>query len=594
MPVQQESINRELYGILKSRGYRPDMYTSAGKKVAIPDEAEVFQFDFIKDGENYGKVTASIDGLHRLVLYYGADVASSPKSAEDGESFTHLLKHLKRFAKNKQLGFELSDQDDLEPDMAKREHTKSQGLNEAYYAMGKKASYSDNVPTTKIILQHTKQIEEGEQRYRNIAKIFVENANGERFLVPTNKPGLARVYARHIAEGGTPYDERGHHITSLCEEYGKMAGFVRATRNKQFNESAQKLVVEGISHYNSLRETLHKMSGKRGYTEYFNNYNPPLMEDEEQTDLSEMFMSSSLDPRIESVMPILSKLSKNITETAEIAEVKELEEWADSVTEGDVGVAEGEGNFEKAIGNLHGWYEQESSDPDTKLYNFDDQEGGYYAGGTIEHNLKTGQITIDFEDTSGQYGGEDIKQTFNSIGDAMNVLRQITTQHRYNSGKAPKHDTLASKSLAGPDDLYKTDRAGKKGTLTKDRMAGMKASSQYTMRGGPKGMLPEQGVEEGRKDRDDDLIGGRYTQDEWDQMVNRLKQLAHKQEAEKKAKQTQQKPEQKTDEGLDANQKSVNQLGPTEKITKSNPTRGKLVGANESTELVNIRKLSGL
>ena len=33
--------------------------------------------------------------------------------------------------------------------------------------------------------------------------------------------------------------------------------------------------------------------------------------------------------------------------------------------------------------------------------------------------------------------------------------------------------------------------AGKKGTLSKSRMDGMKASSAYTMRGGPKGVLPE-------------------------------------------------------------------------------------------------------
>ena len=44
------------------------------------------------------------------------------------------------------------------------------------------------------------------------------------------------------------------------------------------------------------------------------------------------------------------------------------------------------------------------------------------------------------------------------------------------------------------------------------------------------------------------------------------------------------KKEKEVDEGLDANQKRVGQLGPTEKITKSNPTRGKLVGANESVE----------
>lgn len=493
MPVQQESINRELYGILKSRGYRPDMYTSSGKKVAIPDEAEVFQFDFIKDGENYGKVTASIDGLHRLVLYYGADVASSPKSAEDGESFTHLLKHLKRFAKNKQLGFELSDQDDLEPDMAKREYTKSQGLNEGYYAMGKKASYSDNIPTTKIILQHNRQIEEGEQRYRNIAKIFVENANGERFLVPTNKPGLARVYARHIAEGGTPYDERGHHITSLCEEYSKMAGFVRATRNKQFNESAQKIVVEGINHYNSLRETLHKMSGKRGYTEYFSNYNPPLMEDEEQTDLSEMFMSSSLDPRIESVMPILSKLSKNITETAEIAEVKELEEWADSVTEGD-GQTEKQRYVQAAKDVLKG------ADPDhiQRVRNLD---------------------------------SEILRKHVSYAHDKLN-----SGEYKINRPNLEEQDVEEAESAA-----VRMFRALQREKEKRER------SERYAEKHFPVGKPKEQP-----------------------------------------------KPEQKTDEGLDINQKSVNQLGPTEKITKDNPTRGKLVGANESADISIIKKLSGL
>jgi hypothetical protein len=264
MPVNQESLNRELYGLLKSRGYRPDMYTSSGKKISIPDDAEVFQFDFVKGGKNYGKATVTIDGLHRLIVYYGDDIAGSPKASTDGESWTHLMQHLKRFAKMRQLGFQLSDQDDLEPDMAKRENTKLDGLNEGYYPMGKKASYSDNVPSTKIILQHSRQIEEGEQRFRNISKIFVENVNGERFLLPTNKPGLARVYARHISEGGTPYDERGLHITSLVEEYNKMAGFVRATRNKQFNESAQKLINEGVNHYNSSVSYTHLRAHETG------------------------------------------------------------------------------------------------------------------------------------------------------------------------------------------------------------------------------------------------------------------------------------------------------------------------------------------
>jgi len=335
MPANTESISRELYGLLKSKGYRPDMFSSSGKKVSIPEEADAFQFTFVKDDKEYGKVTVTVDGLHRLIVYYGDDVEKSPKAdSHDSISFNSLQKQLKRFAKTNRLGFELSDEDNLEHDMAKREHNKKDGLNEGYYPISKKASFSDSVPATKIILQHSKVMQEGDQRFRHIEKIFVENIQGERFLLPTIRPGIARVYARHISEGGTPYDERGTHITSLVEEYTKMAGFVRAVKNKQFNESAGRIISEGVNHYTKLKETLTRMSGKKGYREYFENYSPALMEDEHNQDLSEMFMQSSIDPRIEQVMPILGKLSKNINES-EIVQLKEFEDWLDTIIEGD-------------------------------------------------------------------------------------------------------------------------------------------------------------------------------------------------------------------------------------------------------------------
>jgi hypothetical protein len=227
--------------------------------------------------------------------------------------------------------------------MAKREHMKKQErISEGYYPMGKKASYNDNIPTVKIVIEHSRQIEEGEQRYRNVNRIFLENTQGERILAPTTKPGVAQVYARHLAEGGLPHDERWNHIVSLCEEYNKMSAFVRATRSNQFNESAQQLVNEGINHHQRLKESLSKMRGSRGYNSYFESYTPPLMEDEtEENNLNELFVQETLDPRIESVMPILNKLHKKV---AEMKEVDELSEWADSLTETEL--EEGDGGQE--------------------------------------------------------------------------------------------------------------------------------------------------------------------------------------------------------------------------------------------------------
>lgn len=329
--MAKKQLNDKLYGLLDSRGYKPDMYDSSGKKVAVPEEAELLQFSFIKDGEDYGRATVTIDGSHRLIVYYNDKIAQSPKAgSQDSQSWEQLMRHLRKFAINYQLGFERKDVDDLESDMAMRAHSKREGLAEGYHPMGKKQSYNDVIPETKIIIKHSKQMEEGEQRFRSVEKIFIETAQGERFLAPTNRPGIAQIYARHIAEGGRPSDERWNHINEMCEEYSKMAGFVRATKGKQFNESTEKLVNEGLNHYSKLRECLSKMRGKKGYHTYFESWTPTLQEDEVTEDLTDMFKSSSLDPRIESVMPILSKLSKNISET-KLAEVAELEEWAESM-----------------------------------------------------------------------------------------------------------------------------------------------------------------------------------------------------------------------------------------------------------------------
>jgi hypothetical protein len=796
MPKKQDSLNNDLFDLLQSRGYSPVLLNTAGKEIPVPEEAEVFQFQFEKDGKDYGTATVSIDGLRKLVVYFGDKIASSPKlDTADSESWYHLLRQIRRFAQKHQLSFETRNIDKLEYDMAKREHTKK--LDEGYYSAGKKASISDNTPTVKMRIQHTREIQEGEQRFRNIARIFVENNEGERFLIPTNKPGLARVFARHIAEGGTPYDDRGQHIGKIVEEYQHMAGFVRATRNGQFNESAQRLVNEGINHYQKLRESLHKMAGKRGYNEYFENWSAPLMEDEEQVDLSEMFMSSSLDPRIENVMPILSKLSKNITETAELSEVKELEEWADRVTEGDVSVAEG---YDPVESNYQQWEDilqkdgyrnpdvsgayalelvvghQRMSDPAevaSTIRNIltyvkqnrqvlgkavsdrttvkdaiidiknkfpqqyqaasqqpmlpiaenatqdrlgENQEWDVYTVVQGNKAVLQGSITATDENAAIQavyddprpYGYKSRAYAWIPFvkpkGSPLPVDLDIVYKKIMNSNLPDRTKDILTSMITGnhpggkdsPEKYYKTgnfspkvqqyiDKISQQGMAEGEGMLGrskydkryldkfdptevmnisddpeMKAhrttrqgslrtsKEDLTFAFGPPGeddtwvlefrngliatIYPqpnsdlnmdwfiggnhpdiedyvlkaysaaindlEEGLAEGRKDRDDDLIGGRYTQDEWDRMVNRLKQLAHKQEAEKKAKQAQPKPEQKTDESIGGPQQAAGQLDATSKVTvggkilgeplkSQQGLRGKLVGgANESVEQV--------
>lgn len=337
MAIDQESFNTRLYELLKVRGYDPVPKNSNNER-SNPQQADVFEFTFKKDGENYGKAWATIDQASQLKLYYDEEQAGSPPGKTKGldydDSWSGFLKHLKQWTLSKQLDFDLQDSDRLGDDMRQRDYYKmKEKMNEGYHPVNNKTSYSDSIPNVKIVIQHDKKLEEGDQRFRNIAKIYVENVDGERFLVPTTRPGIARVYGRHIAEGGTPYDERGRHITQIVEEYTKMAGFIRATKNGEFTESVQQLVTEGAKHHQSLKETLQKMQSHRGYNHYFESWTPTLMEDEHDPAIAEMFSKESIDPRIESVLPILNKLNKQVV--SEMSEVNEFAAWAEELTEGE-------------------------------------------------------------------------------------------------------------------------------------------------------------------------------------------------------------------------------------------------------------------
>lgn len=325
MPKSPKSINTDLYNLLDSRDFTVSMRASSGKSVPVPEEADVFEFDFQTGEQDYGSVTVTIDGLNDLIVYFGDSVSGGGNSGEEN-SWVQFVKQLKKFAMRHQLGFKLKDMDRLEKDMKFRDHTKK--LDEGYYG-NKHTSYSDSGPAAiKMILKHTKPIEEGDARYRYVERIFLENEQGERILVPSTKPSVGRAFARHLAEGGQYNDERWKHIADITEDIKKLGGFVRATRNTQFNESVQRVVTEATAHYKNLRETMKRLASGRGYNSYFESWTPTLMEDQDTASLTELFKHSTLDARIENALPVLGKLNIAITENTDIGV---FESWVDSI-----------------------------------------------------------------------------------------------------------------------------------------------------------------------------------------------------------------------------------------------------------------------
>jgi len=647
MALENKSFNVKLYKLLKSKGYEPVPLDSKNKRVQASQEADVIEFTFKKEGEDYGKAWVSIDDAQRVIVYYDDEQENSPSEVTPGvdydDTWTGFLTHLKNWSMRKQLDFELANKDRLGDDMRQRDyHKMKEKVSEGYHAMGRAKSYNDNVPDVKIVLQHSRNIEEGEQRYRNVAKIYLENSDGERILAPTNKPGVAQIYARHLAEGGQPHDERWNHLKGLCEEYNKMAGFVRATRNGEFTESAQKLVQEGINHYNKLRESLSKMRGSRGYNAYFESWSPPLMEDESDDTINELFVQETMDPRIESVMPILSRLRKNVVE---MNEVGMLESWADNVINEKLELGEyNDHEMADTKTDMRKTGDEVTSEHDEayaklkrmapELYNFIRNEAPMpidpiqtlqylrQSGGNAGQLLRMLKDHIK-QDTEKQYDkkhpslAESMKRFLETLVNEGLKDTGWMDKDEAEDGTVPafmrkkQYDDKMKDATGGPavrTAKNKPEDEIDENFISMDAQAVAEEDDAGQLKGGPIEAYGVHGVKSkqwrktfksqaafekwldknegnvevyGTRDLDESLDESSYPWlDHNDRPANKRDKSRDSEEALRK--EVSRKQEKKVEEDLDANQKRVGQLGPTEKVKNNNI--GKLVGANESTE----------
>jgi len=267
---------------------------------------------------------------NQLEIYFGDNLGRSMEG-DDKQSWYQFLEQMKQFATRNLLTFEISNLNRLKYTMQGMAAIK-EGLFEGYYGT-RKVSYSDQPKNARLVIRHSRDIAEGEARYRAIESLFVETAEGERFRVPSRSLTHGRMLARHVAEGGTPYDAFGQHINKIIAEMHTLSRFVRASRGRGFDGEAAALVEAAVRHYADLKAKAKQMIGHRGYREARDSFDPAQFTDSEVTveAIRDMFIEQTLDHRIEEALPVLARLKEMDTG---MKEIYEFENWADAVTEG--------------------------------------------------------------------------------------------------------------------------------------------------------------------------------------------------------------------------------------------------------------------
>lgn len=325
---QTNTVSQQLYDLLVSRDFEPIALDASGKPASDPGDSEIISFDYNTENRDYGTVVVSLDDENNLDVYFGDNLGRTME-ADDRSDWYDFLYLLRMFAKRNLLTFSLKNLSRLKYNMKTMAAVK-EGLFEGYYG-NRKISYSDQPQKTRLVIKHSKTLGEGDARYRYIESLFVENEAGERFKLPFTKLIGGRAMARHVAEGGNPYDLFGQHIVEMVNEMNTLASFVRAARHKNYNGEAAHMVESAVRHYNALKIKAKKMISRRGYQEARDSFDPAEISsiDEAVETVRELFVQQTLDPRVEQALPILAKIHQK-----PMKESESFMQWADLMAEG--------------------------------------------------------------------------------------------------------------------------------------------------------------------------------------------------------------------------------------------------------------------
>ena len=330
--ISIDTTRQKLFDLLVAKGFDVTTRDSHGKETADPKNADMFSFNYKVDDDTYGSVVLTISPDGELEVYYGDVLGKGMDTAHKNEWYDFLYQ-LRHFSKRHMLEFNLKHMNKLKYSM----QTMSQVQESKYYGF-KKTSYTKPTKEAKLKIKHSKPIDEeqGDQRYRNVASLYVETSEGERFKLPFKKLYAGRAMARHVSEGGNPYDSFGCYISELVDDINTLGAFTRYAKGQDWkNSDTAGLAERGIKHFNEIKRKVKSMVGKRGYKKALEAFEQRTGTPGQETldKVRELFTEKLLDTRVESALPVLTKLE---LEGKPMKEINEFEQWADKTSQLDL------------------------------------------------------------------------------------------------------------------------------------------------------------------------------------------------------------------------------------------------------------------
>ena len=319
-------IATELFNKIRGRFPTVTLGDEQSNVTSEPAGARYFDFDFMSEGRPIGKISISLEDS-KLAVVYGKDLMTNENDITKGNWY-EFLKELRMFAKKRMMSFDTRDitksnLDTRDYKFLANNRSGEQTMSESKLYGTSTRSYQ-NIGTARMVLRHSQPVnqEQAAGRSQHVDSIYIESTEGERFKYPFKHINGARAMARHVSEGGKPFDDFGKHITSLSEELYKLRKF-----KSYMNRSS--VMAESLSGYMdvvnerilSVKKTVEGLQKQSYYTEAMSSFEATVLE-EVPTDVAENWIDQltikQFNEELKDVFPYIYKLVSEATYAEEI------------------------------------------------------------------------------------------------------------------------------------------------------------------------------------------------------------------------------------------------------------------------------------
>ena len=339
-----EHIAEDLFNKLRSVYPTLQIGDASANKTLEPEDARFFDFVFESGGADIGSVTISLVD-DQFKIYYSKELTEG--LGENKQQWYNFLREMRQFAKRRLMTFDVRDitksnleRKDFEFLRTQQQEFRDSDMNEGKMYGSIKSSYQDLGETAKIIVRHKRPVDEDVRgsRSRHISKIFIENTDGERMLLPFKNLLGARAAARHVSEGGQLHDDIGTHITNTVGQMAQLKNFVNySKRNKLVNENTVDIVESVRDAYNNIRQDLTRMTSRRGYSNFAENFEPveTILSEDDLDEMKDQFTVKKHDDNVFESLPLINSIYKTAMENKanKLGQIREFIESGDLVLE---------------------------------------------------------------------------------------------------------------------------------------------------------------------------------------------------------------------------------------------------------------------